>query len=99
MANEVESVLISQQDLQRRIQELGKQLTEEYAGRNLLLLGVLKGAVVFLVDEKVPRGERDGVPVVATPNGIIWVAGYRIDDRFKVTPRTRRVLKLRYEQL
>jgi len=50
MANEVESVLISQQDLQRRIQELGKQLTEEYAGRNLLLLGVLKGAVVFLVD-------------------------------------------------
>lgn len=53
----------------------------------------------FLVDEKVPRGERDGVPVVATPNGIIWVAGYRIDDRFKVTPRTRRVLKLRYEQL
>ncbi len=50
MANEVESVLISQEDLQKRIQELGRQLTEEYAGRNLLLLGVLKGAVVFLVD-------------------------------------------------
>ncbi|HEX2987689.1 MAG TPA: hypoxanthine phosphoribosyltransferase [Chloroflexota bacterium] len=50
MANEVESVLISQEVLQKRIQELGRQLTEEYAGRNLLLLGVLKGAVVFLVD-------------------------------------------------
>jgi hypoxanthine phosphoribosyltransferase len=50
MANEVESVLISQEEVQKRIQELGKQLTEDYAGRNLLLLGVLKGAVVFLVD-------------------------------------------------
>ena len=46
----IERVLITQEEIQRRVQELGRQLTEEYAGRNLLLLGVLKGAVVFLVD-------------------------------------------------
>jgi tRNA(Ile)-lysidine synthase len=48
----------------------------------------------FMVDVKVPRGERDHVPIVATPDAIIWVAGYRIDDRFKVTADTRRILWL-----
>ncbi len=50
MANEVKRVLISREEIQQRIQELGRQLSQDYAGRNLLLLGVLKGAVVFLVD-------------------------------------------------
>ncbi len=46
----VESVLISEEEVQQRIKELGQQISRDYAGRNLLLLGVLKGAVVFLVD-------------------------------------------------
>lgn len=46
----VESVLISEEELQQRIKDLGQQISHDYAGRNLLLLGVLKGAVVFLVD-------------------------------------------------
>ena len=50
----------------------------------------------FMVDEKIPRAERDRVPLVVGPSGILWVAGYRIDDRFKVTPATRRLLRLRY---
>lgn len=50
MQDDVERVLISQEEIQHRVEELGRQLTEDYAGRNLLLLGVLKGAVVFLVD-------------------------------------------------
>jgi hypoxanthine phosphoribosyltransferase len=43
-------ILIGEDELQRRIQELGRQISQDYAGRNLLLLGVLKGAVVFMVD-------------------------------------------------
>ena len=43
-------VLISEEEIQRRVQELGHRIAEDYAGRNLLLLGVLKGAVVFMVD-------------------------------------------------
>jgi hypoxanthine phosphoribosyltransferase len=43
-------VLVTAEDLQRRVAELGRQITEDYAGRPLLLIGVLKGAVFFLSD-------------------------------------------------
>jgi hypoxanthine phosphoribosyltransferase len=43
-------VLISQQQIQQRIKELGSQIASEYAGRNPLLIGVLKGATFFLSD-------------------------------------------------
>lgn len=52
----------------------------------------------FLVDAKIPRAERDRIPLVATPDRIVWVVGYRIDDRFKVTAETREVLKLRFRR-
>jgi len=37
----------------------------------------------FFVDEKVPRFQRDTVPLLFSGDRLIWVAGYRIDDRFK----------------
>src|SRR5712671_5037147 len=43
-------VLISEERIQSRIKELGAELTREYAGRNPLLIGVLKGACFFLSD-------------------------------------------------
>ncbi|MBV8394894.1 MAG: hypoxanthine phosphoribosyltransferase [Actinobacteria bacterium] len=46
----VGEVLISADELQARIRELGREITEEYAGRELLLVGVLKGAVFFMAD-------------------------------------------------
>ena len=46
----VGEVLVSAEDLQRRVAELGEQITSDYAGRSLLLIGVLKGAVFFLSD-------------------------------------------------
>jgi tRNA(Ile)-lysidine synthase len=49
----------------------------------------------FFVDEKVPRDKRDSIPLVLSKNDIIWVAGYRADERFRVTERTARVLRLR----
>ena len=42
--------LVSEQDLRRRVAELGEQISHDYAGRSLLLVGVLKGAVFFLSD-------------------------------------------------
>ena len=48
--DDMAEVLISSEQLAARIAELGAQITEEYAGKRLLLLGVLKGAVIFLVD-------------------------------------------------
>ncbi len=50
----------------------------------------------FFVDAKIPRSWRDRVPLVVTPAQIAWVVGWRIDDRVKVTQRTRRALFLRF---
>jgi hypoxanthine phosphoribosyltransferase len=46
----VTEVLIDQDALQRRIAELGEEISADYAGRDLLLVGVLKGAVFFMAD-------------------------------------------------
>jgi hypoxanthine phosphoribosyltransferase len=48
--SEVGEVLVSAADLQRRVAELGAQIARDYAGKPLLLIGVLKGAVFFLSD-------------------------------------------------
>lgn len=50
MLNDVESVLISKEELSKRIKELGEQISNEYEGKDLLLIGVLKGSVVFMAD-------------------------------------------------
>jgi hypoxanthine phosphoribosyltransferase len=42
--------LVSQEDLERRVRELGAQISRDYAGKDLFLVGVLKGAVFFLSD-------------------------------------------------
>ena len=42
--------LVSSEDLQRRVGELGAQISKDYEGRDLVLVGVLKGAVLFLAD-------------------------------------------------
>jgi len=46
----VTEVLIEAEVLQRRIAELGEEISADYAGRDLLLVGVLKGAVFFMAD-------------------------------------------------
>ena len=43
-------VLVSAEEVQRRVAELGEEISRDYAGRSLLLIGVLKGAVFFLAD-------------------------------------------------
>jgi hypoxanthine phosphoribosyltransferase len=46
----VGEVLIEEEPLQARIAELGAEISGEYEGRDLLLVGVLKGAVFFMAD-------------------------------------------------
>jgi hypoxanthine phosphoribosyltransferase len=46
----VTEILIDRDVLQRRIQGLGEEISADYAGRDLLLIGVLKGAVFFMAD-------------------------------------------------
>jgi tRNA(Ile)-lysidine synthase len=49
----------------------------------------------FFVDEKVPRASRRLVPIVVSPAGIVWVAGYRCDERFVAGAETVRPVSLR----
>jgi hypoxanthine phosphoribosyltransferase len=43
-------VLISRQDIAKRVAELGAQITKDFAGHTVILVGVLKGAAIFLSD-------------------------------------------------
>ena len=51
----------------------------------------------FFVDEKIPLHEKHRIPILLSAGGdVIWVCGMRLDDRFKITRSTRRILKLQY---
>lgn len=50
MINDIKEVLISEEVLKDKVIELGKKITEDYKGKNLLLVCVLKGAVIFVSD-------------------------------------------------
>jgi tRNA(Ile)-lysidine synthase len=48
----------------------------------------------FFIDHKVPRFERPKIPLLISGESITWIVGYRIDERVKVTEKTKRVLKV-----
>jgi hypoxanthine phosphoribosyltransferase len=50
MRKNLERVLIKKSDLQRRVRELAKEINSDYRGKELMLIGVLRGAVFFLAD-------------------------------------------------
>jgi len=50
MFGDVERVLIDEQSIQAKIKELGEAISRDYAGRDLVVVGVLKGAVIFTSD-------------------------------------------------
>lgn len=50
MLGDIKSILISEEEIAKRVKELGKQLTEDYKGKELLVVGILKGCMLFLSD-------------------------------------------------
>lgn len=46
----------------------------------------------LFVDAKVPKAQRASIPLLTCPEGILWVIGLRIDDRFRATEKTKEVL-------
>jgi hypoxanthine phosphoribosyltransferase len=49
-APSVGRILVEQEDLNARVKELGEEISRDYEGRELILVGVLKGAIFFLSD-------------------------------------------------
>ena len=50
MYSKIDQVLITEEQIRTRIAELGEQITKDYAGKNPIIVGVLKGVVVFYAD-------------------------------------------------
>jgi tRNA(Ile)-lysidine synthase len=61
--------------------------------RPLGLHGSVKIQDLF-VDGKVPRTWRDALPLVVDGQGILWVPGFRVDQRGRITEKTRTALRL-----
>jgi tRNA(Ile)-lysidine synthase len=53
----------------------------------------------LFIDLKIPRAERLRIPLVISGDAICWVAGWRIDERFKILPETQKALKLSLRRL
>ncbi len=73
MEKDIQSVLLTQEQIQNRIAELGEVLTAEYAGKNPVIVGVLKGVVVFYADM---------VRQIKTPcqMDFMWISSYAGTD-------------------
>ncbi len=51
----------------------------------------------FFIDEKVPKLERDKVPILTDNDKIVWIVGYRLDNRVLCTDETHRILHISVE--
>lgn len=50
MINDIEKILLSEEDLKAIVERLGKEISNDYKDKNLVLVSVLKGSVVFMAD-------------------------------------------------
>jgi tRNA(Ile)-lysidine synthase len=52
----------------------------------------------FMINAKIPRAWRGKIPLLVSPAQILWIPGWRIDERAKVTDKTRRILSLAFDK-
>lgn len=52
----------------------------------------------FMIDAKIPSAWRQRIPIVCSPQHILWVVGWRIDERVKVSDNTKQILRLKFER-
>lgn len=50
MENIIKHVLVTEEEIASKVKELGKQISEDYEDKDLILVGILKGAVIFMSD-------------------------------------------------
>ncbi|MGA7676889.1 MAG: tRNA lysidine(34) synthetase TilS [Dehalococcoidia bacterium] len=85
------------------LNKVGRELTvrQRRPGDRFQPLGMsqTKKLQDFMVDSRIPRSWRDRVPLICSPEQILWVVGWRIDDRAKITENTKDILRLQFERL
>lgn len=50
MINDLEEILLEEEVIRKKIKEIGARISEDYKGKDLLLIGILKGSVMFMAD-------------------------------------------------
>jgi tRNA(Ile)-lysidine synthase len=61
-------------------------------------MGQAKKLNEFMIDAKIPQDWRPRIPIVCSPEQILWVVGWRIDEQARVTEKTKQVLRLEFER-
>ena len=51
----------------------------------------------FFIDQKIDRFTKEEIWILESDNKIAWIVGFRIDNRFKITNKTKSVLNLKFE--
>ena len=59
----------------------------------------LKKLQDFMVDARIPQSWRDSVPLLCSQNKILWVVGWRVDERVKITRETDKVCRVTFERI
>lgn len=67
-------------------------------GDTFIPLGMKESKKVsdFFIDEKIPLFEKHSIPILVSDNQIVWICGKRLDDRYKVVPGTKTIVRLEY---
>ena len=85
------------------LDKAGKKLTvrQRKTGDRFQPLGMSQPKKIqdFMVDSRIPRDWRERVPLVCSSTQILWLVGWRIDDRVKVTESTKNILYMKFERL
>lgn len=64
-------------------------------GDYLVLAGVGRKTVkAYMIDRKIPARERNRIPVLADGSHVLWIAGYRISEAYKISGETKRILQV-----
>lgn len=74
MRKDIEEILITEDQLAERVKELGEEISRDYAGKDLVLIGVLKGAATFLAD----LSRRISIPI---SYDFVAISSYGADTR------------------
>lgn len=72
-----------------RYRETGDYMTLAGGGR--------KTVKAFMIDEKIPKEDREKIPLVADGSHVLWVIGYRISEYYKITDDTHTVIQLQLD--
>ena len=62
-------------------------------------LGGSKKLKDYMIDKKIPQDKRNSIPILCDNSGIIWVIGYGLSDKYKITEETKQTLRIKLKKI